>query len=146
MSRAALRRAGILFSIMAALSLFTGCSTFDSRWNQSDQRGRWEGTWTSRTCGHSGRLRCIMVNQKGPVAYFKAWYGGLFTFEYRLPLRIDRREGDICYFHGEADLGWLAGGVYRYEGRVGAGTLTSTYACTGDHGVFELQRPPDPPP
>ena len=39
------------------------------------------------------------------------------------------------------NLGWLAGGVYHYEGRADATNFFSTYTSKYDHGTFQMTRP-----
>ena len=43
-------------------------------------------------------------------------------------------------FTADADLGWLAGGKYEYDGSVEGDDFQSTYNSKGDHGTFEMQR------
>ena len=51
--------------------------------------------------------------------------------------------GDEIHFRGEADLGWLAGGVYSYEGNSLRDDFYSEYHSEYDHGIFEMQIVPD---
>jgi hypothetical protein len=53
-------------------------------------------------------------------------------------------DGDGWRLTGEKDLGWFAGGVYRYEGRVAGDEFRATYTSPNDRGVFEMKRAPDP--
>lgn len=91
-------------------------------------------------------------------ARYRAEYGGCFSFEYTVPMALERERADIgtdaagggaagdatgalCRFSGSADLGWMAGGLYRYEGIADGKTFTATYSSASDHGVFRLLRP-----
>jgi hypothetical protein len=47
----------------------------------------------------------------------------------------------VLRFEGEADLGWLAGGVYRYDGQATPASFFSTYKSKYDHGTFQMKRP-----
>jgi len=47
----------------------------------------------------------------------------------------------VWQFQGDENLGWLAGGVYHYEGRVSPTNFHSTYRSKYDHGTFEMGRP-----
>ena len=149
-----LRLAGILVGL---IMLGAGCCGFDRAWRRAaeenpgardDIRGRWAGTWRSDVSGHHNELRCLMTPQTNDVfsARFHARYKkGIFrfSFSYTIPLRV-RRSGDSFEFDGEADLGWLAGGIYRCDGSATVTNFHSTYESKYDHGVFELSRPPEP--
>lgn len=104
--------------------------------------GPWEGRWISDVNGHHGRLRCL-ISPDGEGKYdalFQAKYERVLTFSYTVPLET-RRGGASWLFHGEADLGKLAGGVYTYEGAATATNFFSTYDNRYDHGKFEMTRP-----
>ncbi len=72
-------------------------------------------------------------------ARYHATYGPFFTFEYTVPMTVSRA-GEAFRFSAGADLGWLAGGWYDYEGRVVGDEFTSTYRCKRDHGTFRMSR------
>lgn len=130
--------------------LVCGCSTFNRDWraaaNQpvatNSMEGRWEGQWLSHVNGHTGNLRCLLSHESDTrlLARFRASYWKIFRFSYSVPLQV--RGGDGGWeFSGEENLGKLAGGVYRYEGRVTPTNFHSTYTSKHDHGVFEMSRP-----
>ncbi len=136
---------------MAALTLCTGCSTFEKAWEEASKAsttgegwagglaGRWQGTWLSEVNGHEGVLRCILSPEPNGqyLARYHATYGGAFTFSYEVLMAVER-EADTWKFRGSADLGWLAGGVYTYVGQVKAAELFSTYASKSDQGTFRM--------
>jgi hypothetical protein len=62
-----------------------------------------------------------------------------FTASYTVPLSVEPQDSG-SRFRGEADLGWLAGGVYRYEGHATATNFFSTYECKYDGGTFRMTR------
>ena len=72
-------------------------------------------------------------------ARFHAKYRKVLSFGYTATLVGSKTNGTF-YFSGEADLGKLAGGVYRYKGEVSATNFFSTYRCKYDHGIFQLKR------
>ena len=129
--------------------LLAGCSTFDRDWDALAEttetghgvEGRWSGTWLSDVNGHTGGLRCILAaNDDGTFqARYHATYAGWITFEYTMPMTV-RQEGETYHFAAEADLGWLAGGLYEYDGSIVGDEFRSTYACSRDHGTFEMTR------
>jgi hypothetical protein len=132
------------------LGLSFGCSTFNRDWHAAatnptsanDITGRWQGEWRSNVNGHHGRLRCVVQKQTESEyrAHFKAVYWKVLRFSYAAVLR-GQRTNDTFQFHGEADLGKVAGGVYEYEGTATSARFSSTYRSRYDHGVFEMNRP-----
>ena len=101
---------------------------------------QWEGTWSSDADGHHGKLRCRLT-PLGPDRYrarYKATYWKLLRFSYAVTLRGQATNG-VFRFQGEANLGWWAGGVYRYAGQITATNLLSTYRSKYDHGTFQLR-------
>jgi hypothetical protein len=139
----------IIVFLVATGLFMAGCSTFERDWNamstdpagEVGMEGRWEGTWQSDENGHNGGLRCIITADEDDTltARYHATYGSIFTFEYEMPMVV-RREGDVYHFAAEADLGWLAGGVYEYAGTVHGDAFESTYDCKRDHGTFRMER------
>lgn len=138
--------------LAALLALFLcGCSSFNQAWKQAGQtpaptdsiEGRWEGHWLSAANGHSGKLRCLITRPAdGPYeARFHATYLKVLKFSYTVPLAITQ-SNEVWRLRGEADLGSLAGGVYRYEGTMTTTNHHSTYRSKYDHGNFEMTRPP----
>jgi len=140
-----------IFTVLLIGMLFgSGCSTFNRDWKiaganpapAAGLEGRWQGDWLSGVNGHSGMLRCI-VTESADGSYharFKAKYRKVLSFGYTVPLKVERTE-NLFKFQGEADLGWLAGGVYHYAGRAGPTNFFSTYSCKYDHGTFRMGRP-----
>lgn len=143
-------RAIPLAGLAAMLATAVGCSTFDQDWEASKGyalgiEGRWEGDWSSDANGHHGGLRCLVTRRgdEGFDARYHATYQdwcGTLGFEYTVPMTV-RRDVDGWALEGSADLGWLAGGVYEYDGRASVARFTCKFRSAGDHGVFTLQRP-----
>lgn len=127
-----------------------GCSSFNRNWDRAAGQlppansiaGRWEGAWTSAVNGHTGRLRCLLTRASDTCyhAQFRATYWKVFRFSYAVSLAVEEGDGG-WRLNGAEDLGTMAGGVYRYEGRVTPTNFHATYVSKYDHGVFELQRP-----
>ena len=141
--------------LVALLLVAGGCGSFDRAWNAARQApaesaaspiaGQWIGTWRSDVNGHHDQLRCLVVSGTDQIlsARFHARYKKAFlrfSFGYAVPLTIRTNDARI-EFAGEADLGWYAGGTYRYRGFATATNFYSTYDSKYDHGVFRLQRP-----
>ncbi|HWE03453.1 MAG TPA: hypothetical protein VG326_13695 [Tepidisphaeraceae bacterium] len=147
---ATFRRFGC-WTICAAVMLLGGCSSFDRDWNAAagvapanpvDITGRWQGTWASSVGTHHGDLRCL-ITRTDAVTYharYAATYGGIFHFEYEIPL-VGEREGEWIHFEGDADLGALAGGVYHHEGHANSTDLFATYRSSDDNGRYTMKRP-----
>ena len=130
--------AGIIMSV-------TGCSTFNNEWKKAatvpphtgDIIGRWEGSWLSDKNGHHGKLRCLVtrIDERHYRARYKATWWKVFRFGYIVTMRVEKPD-TVFKFEGEANLGWLAGGVYRYDGQATSTNFFSTYKSKYDHGAF----------
>lgn len=140
---AALRHAKHLLAPLTA-----NCHTFHERWahapamtSAGDLGGRWEGEWVSAATRHRGPLRCVLEGAGGRRwrARFHAGYAGVFRACYAMELDVERSE-DRWTFRGESDLGWIAGGVYHYEGEATANDFIARYRSQFDHGEFRLRR------
>ena len=149
----------VLLLTLTGMICLGGCSTFQRDWETQTSLtatedapkkeppsgegllGRWKGSWYSDTTGHDGALRCIITRQEDDSlhARYHAIYGGMLTFEYDMPMTV-RQEGDVFHFSAQHDLGWLAGGMYTYDGTVVGDEFMSTYSSKGDNGTFEMQR------
>jgi hypothetical protein len=126
----------------------SGCSSFNREWQKvsqfppsNDLQGCWQGIWVSDASSHTDQLRCVITKaQDGSYrARFKAKYRKVLTFGYTVALKAEPSDQGFK-FQGQADLGWLAGGLYRYEGSADATNFTSTYSCKYDHGTFRMMR------
>jgi hypothetical protein len=136
--------------MLGLLLLVNGCSTFNREWKKAAASqptpnsldGRWEGKWFSDKNGHTGKLLCLLTRESDTNyhAHFKATYRKIFRASYAVAFTGEMQDG-AWQFKGDEDLGWLAGGVYHYEGRVTTTNFFSTYRCQYDHGTFELARP-----
>jgi hypothetical protein len=142
-----LRYAAVGLGLIAALA---GCSSFDNDWQAAQGfaagiEGRWEGTWSSDANGHEGGLRCLVTRRsdEGFDARYHATYSGFcgtVSFEYTVPIKV-RSGPDGWHLQGQADLGWLAGGVYEYDGLATPERFFCNYEASEDHGIFTLRRP-----
>ncbi|HSH95190.1 MAG TPA: hypothetical protein VK968_13645 [Roseimicrobium sp.] len=142
---------GLLMLLLLAGILFSGCSTFHSRWRKeaakpadasADITGRWEGTWLSSSNGHTGKLKCIVTQRSGDEYEFRYWatFWKLFSYSYAAEFKAPRVNG-VYTIQGEKDLGWWAGGVYRHQGTASPTGMDSTYTSRYDSGHFQLKRP-----
>src|SRR5438132_1623499 len=85
-----------LFLCAPLILLTAGCSAFHREWRAAaavpvgptEIQGRWEGSWSSQTNGHHGRLRCVMSKKaEGEYrAFFHANYKKILSFSYAVPL------------------------------------------------------------
>jgi hypothetical protein len=137
-------------AILAGLLLACGCTTFNHEWVKAEAQptpgtgvlGRWEGSWSSEVNGHNGNLRCVVTPKHDATSYrarFHAIYRKVIGFGYTVPLHVNETNG-VFEFRGDANLGWWAGGVYHYEGRVQGNDFFCTYSCKYDHGTFQMKR------
>ncbi len=138
--------------VLAISVVAGGCSSFEGEWRRSGHTsfspntiaGPWEGTWRSEVTDHSDQLRCLITPRTNNAcsARFHAKYKRLlrFSFGYTVPLAVYAKEEGF-QFEGEADLGWYAGGTYRYMGFATPTNFFSTYQSKYDHGTFQMSRP-----
>lgn len=137
--------------LLTVVLCVTGCSTFERDWKRassepaSGMTGRWIGRWHSDVNGHNDQLRCIVTPSTNGMysARFHARYTRWFlrfTFGYTAQLRVESQDGQY-QFAGDSNLGWYAGGVYRYRGSASATNFTSTYDSKYDRGTFLMHRP-----
>ena len=135
---------------LGGLALLSGCSSFDDDWKAAQGfavgiEGRWEGTWESDANGHQGGLRCLVTRRSDESydaryhATYSGWCGTL-SFEYTVPITV-RAGAEGWQMQGKADLGWLAGGLYEYDGLATVSRFFCNYDASQDHGVFTLERP-----
>ena len=139
-----------LLGFFAAL-IAVGCSSFNRDWQKAAGKpiqgieGRWIGRWHSDHNQHNGVLRCLISKKEGDLyeTRFHAKYKLSFltiSYPYDMEMTITRTD-DAFNFKGEADLGWLAGGLYKYDGTGTTNNLAINYCSPKDHGTFRLQRP-----
>jgi hypothetical protein len=142
--------------LIALGALLCGCSTFNREWRQAakkttpaDITGRWEGRWVSKATGHNNELRAL-INRRDTDhcdvrfhAAYKWEKASWITIHVGYTVRMETKPGSngAVTFHGEEDLGKLAGGVYTYDGHANATNFFSTYKSKHDRGTFEMKRP-----
>jgi hypothetical protein len=152
-------RVWILLGLIPLVLVLTGCSSFNREWRQAATQpptttgitGRWEGRWKSEANGHNDKLRAIITavdtnhyDVKFHAAY-KNWSTLYLTVHFGYTVRMETMPGqEGLKFRGSEDLGFLAGGVYTYEGRADATNYFSTYKSKYDWGTFEMKRPVTP--
>ena len=140
----------LVIVLLVAFAL-AACSTFEPQWQAALKQpatgvtGAWIGRWQSEHNGHNDVLRCVVSSKTNGQyeTHFHAKYTTCcfpVSFAYKLDMTVREANG-THQFSGEADLGYLAGGVYRYEGNGTAQQLLFHYRCPSDHGTFRLQRP-----
>ncbi|MDG2359857.1 MAG: hypothetical protein P8M20_09400 [Planctomycetaceae bacterium] len=142
-------RLSVAFVLVALSVILTGCS-FERQWQAANRyaypeqelAGCWEGAWQSDYNGHHGGLRAIITKQGEGYydAHFHATYAAVIPFEFDLPLLVTD-DGTAYALQGEADLGWLSGGLYTYSGNATATDFIAGYSAENkDHGTFTMQK------
>jgi hypothetical protein len=135
--------------LMTSALLGGGCTTFHYDWQKAAQepkpgdiQGRWQGVWVSEASGHNDQLRAVITRKVDGnyVARFHAKYRKVMSFGYTVPLNVEATGGGFK-FSGQANLGWLAGGIYHYNGHANTTNFFSTYTSKYDHGTFQMGRP-----
>src|SRR5262245_12468404 len=131
-------------TLVSLLALFLiGCSSFNREWksavghppSNSDISGAWEGRWLSDKNGHTGKLRGVFrkADAEHYNAHFHATFWKIFHATYEVPLRYEEKSGAVL-LTGEADLGKLSGGIYKYEAKATSTEFSSNYTSKYDHG------------
>ncbi len=143
-------------SAAVGLLVLTGCSSFNREWREAGSKpasvaslvGRWEGRWQSDANGHNDKLRAIITvvdNNHCDVKFHAAyqnWQTLFLTVHFGYTVRMETKPStNGVTFRGSEDLGFLAGGIYTYEGRSDAINFFSTYKSKYDWGTFEMKRP-----
>jgi hypothetical protein len=142
-------RLSLALALVVLCGMLTGCS-FGREWQaatrysypEQELAGCWEGTWQSDYNGHHGGLRAIITKQGEGYydAHFHATYAAVIPFEFELPLLVTD-DGTAYALQGEADLGWLAGGLYTYNGSATSTDFVAAYSAENkDHGTFTMQK------
>ncbi len=131
--------------------LMTGCA-FEREWQaaqsyaypEHELAGCWDGSWQSDSSSRQGDLRAI-ITKEGAGAYhahFKATHATGIPFEFDTPLLVTD-DGSVYTFESEADLGWLAGGLYNCEGMANGSDFDADFRVSnGNHGSFRMQKLP----
>ncbi len=104
-------------------------------------QGCWEGEWVSNQNQHRGKLRGVF-SRFAPCQYvfcFRATYWKHLSFCSEVKVMV-QDSGGGALFHGESNLGRLAGGIYKYDGKIENFRFVCSYHCKYDHGTFQLQR------
>ncbi|MEX0715061.1 MAG: hypothetical protein WD066_00665 [Planctomycetaceae bacterium] len=137
-------------TLSAGMLLFAaGCSTFGHDFRAAQNycppehglEGAWEGTWLSHSNGHDGRLRAVITrcDDRHYHARFHATFLKCVPFESEAILHVTQ-DGEVIHFQGTEDLGWLAGGVYHYDGSASRREFFADYRADKDHGIFTMRR------
>lgn len=139
-----------VFACALLLAALAGCASFERKWkgakhsptSQDEFAGRWEGWWKSvKHPDHGGRLRCIFTKLDGQHyrGDFRAnWF--VAASSYTATFQTKRAPGGRLRLAGEENLGWLFGGVYRYDGFVSPTHFYAAYSSRYDDGAFEMRR------
>jgi hypothetical protein len=143
------RRLSLIRSVSHTLAaLFNSSADFRREWKRYDAasrgggiEGRWQGEWISEVNGHHGELKGA-ITKSPPAGYksvFQATFSKILHVCYEVVLSA-REQEDAVELEGQADLGRLAGGVYRYKGRASPERFDCSYECKYDHGTFRMKR------
>ncbi len=146
------RSAWAYFATSCAIALLvTGCA-FEREWQaaqsyaypEHELAGCWDGSWQSDSNNRQGDLRAIITKQ-GAGAYHaqvKATHATGIPFEFDVPLLVTD-EGSVYTFESEADLGWIAGGLYNCQGMANGIDFDADFRVSnGNRGRFRMQKLP----
>src|SRR5690606_6268932 len=128
--------------------LLSSCGTFEREWKQSlaDYRGGrvaapagpWEGTWSTGTNGHSGKLRAIVKPAPdAPGDYdfrYHATWAKIFSGSYSVRFPVKKR-GGVFRADGEKSMGLF--GTFGHKATISDRSFEATYSNDkGDLGTF----------
>ena len=143
-------RMGCAFLALFLAATLTGCSSFQKECEQATAvgpnqgiTGRWAGRWQSEKNQHNGELRCIIRELTNGLysARFHARYKIVFKMNCSYTVILDAKPRDGGFdIQGSANLGWYAGGIYKYNGHASVTNFHSTYSCKYDYGYFQMTR------
>lgn len=146
------RRTSLSIASCAILLTLTGC--FRDRWQAAVAElppgadllaGTWEGAWEDEDGNEGGALRCIATRRADGTydAEFHATFAKVLASTQQARLTVVER-GAEWRFQGEADLGLLGGGVYRYDGSANGKRFMCSYTSSYYNGRFRMVRPATP--
>ena len=100
--------------------------------------GRWVGSWSSHTTGHTGPLRA-RIRSTGPNTY-RALFAGRFAkvVPFIYPAKLTRVPGTSNRYQSSARLPLL--GQYRMTATVSGRQFYATFRGRRDSGVFRMSR------
>ena len=108
---------------------------------RDDIEGRWKGKWHCEQTGHSGKIKCRLLERENGLyqARFDGTYWGFIPFWYTIQMTITEQDG-VYRAQAEEDLGWLGGGIYTYEGVISKSEFQISYTSKRHKGTFVLER------
>ncbi|OYP38529.1 hypothetical protein CGZ80_01940 [Rhodopirellula sp. MGV] len=100
--------------------------------------GRWIGSWTSQTSGHTGPLRARIrqVDSDTYRALFAGRFAVVVPFVY--PAKLDRVPGTFDLYRSNTRLPLM--GNYGMTARISGGRFNAVYSSKSDRGVFRMNR------
>jgi hypothetical protein len=137
-----------LTALALLLLPLTGCSTFDHDFDAARAAGHapdgvegaWAGNWESHNGHGGGSLRAIFTRTAPDTihARFRSGFWKLFAAEDSVDFKATGT--NPVHATGDADLGFLKGGVYHYDATITPTTFDATYTMKFDNGVFSMTR------
>lgn len=137
--------------LLAAALLLSGCASFEKKWQHAQQptrsastdtlAGAWEGSWTSATTGHTGKLRCVIEPADGDKYHciYHAHWGKFFSKTFTLTCQVKRGKSETR-ITGGTDLGPLLGGYFDHDAKVRDDDFQATYKSSADNGTFQMKK------
>ena len=143
------------FAAILSVLFLTSCGSFEKKWAKSvaayesgavkSPEGPWQGSWTTKTNGHTGDLRAIVTESKKKPGeldfHYHATWGKKNNIQgaYKVGFPAQRR-GSRTLVDGSKSLGLF--GTFRHEATITPSQFKATYSKkSGVLGYFDMTRP-----
>jgi len=145
----------MLFPLFVSIAcwLLASCSGYERSWQQAvmsykagelaSPAGPWTGTWSTKTDGHTGKLRAIVTPAADAPGeydfhYHATWGKNLSgTYKVRYPIV---RQGNRNMVNGDLNMGVF--GTFGHKAVIARESFEATYSNNkGEVGTFSMKRP-----
>ena len=120
------------------VTLLTSVVAASSSLSAASPTGKWRGSWSSQSTGHSGPLKAHVrkIDQDTYRALFVGRFAGVIPFAY--PAKLDRVSGTSNQYTSSQRLPLL--GTYRMNATVTSSRIRANFRGGRDSGTFSLSR------
>jgi len=128
----------LTLKLVFAVTLSASVAAASSSLSAASPTGRWQGSWSSQSTGHSGPLKAHVrkVDHDTYRALFVGRFAGVIPFAY--PAKLDRVSGTSNQYTSSQRLPLL--GTYRMNATVTSSRIRANFRGGRDSGTFNLSR------